>query len=91
MELAHIFYLNKDFQRANILANLSAAIKNGETRFLKDVLRRSILQHLATIVSQEDDNSARFAFQKREVLITQEEALNLLQKLEDKWLRMSYV
>ena len=91
LEAAHIFYLNKDFQRANILANLSAAIKNGETRFLKDVLRRSILQHLATIVSQEDDNSARFAFQKREVLITQEEALNLLQKLEDKWLRMSYV
>lgn len=90
LEAAHIFYLNKDFQRANILVNLSVAIKNGETRFLKDVLRRSILQHLANIVSQEYDNSTRFAFQKQDVLITQEEALNLLQKLEDKWIRMSY-
>ena len=92
MEAGQIFYLNKDFGRANICINMAEAIKNGEMRFLKDVLRRSVLQHLANVAAEEEnvvDN--RFAF-KNDFLdpnISKEEAFNLLQKLETKWQRLA--
>ena len=90
LEAGYVFYLNKDFLRANITANLAEGIKNGETKFLKDVLRRSILQHLANIVAEDDEPTNQFAFQKNNKPdVSKEEALEYLENLEEKWQRIS--
>jgi len=90
LEAGYVFYLNKDFLRANITAYLAEGIKNGETKFLKDVLRRSILQHLANIVAEDDEPTNQFAFQKNNKPdVSKEEALEYLENLEEKWQRIS--
>lgn len=53
-EIAYIFDKNKNISKANIAMNLSSDIINGETKFLKDVIRRSILQYLASIIAEDE-------------------------------------
>ena len=86
-ESSNVFYLNNDFKRANIAINLSDAIKNGEDKFLKDVIRRSILQFLANVVSNEEEekNSNPFTLNKNEHNISPEKAFDILRNLEQKW------
>ena len=89
MEAAYIFYLNKDLKRSNIVANLSVAIKNGEMKFLKDVLRRSILQYLANIIAEENEDKSQNPFlmakSKNKNSFSKEKAYELLRSLEQKW------
>ena len=85
---ARVFYLNQDMQKANYAANLAIAIKNGENRFLDDIIVRSILQYLADIVASQEENKAKenTIFSKsKDDSISKEDAYKLLRNLEQMW------
>lgn len=87
LDSAFIFNSNYDYARANIAANISADIKNGEYTFLRDILRRSILQHLANIIAENGEEATVDIFTKKgiNVKITEQEAFDLIKYLEGKW------
>jgi len=84
--VAHVFHLNYNYDVANIALNLASAIQNGESKFLKDILRRSILQYLANIAAaDEEQNNTIFKQNTKKISISEEEAFALLNTLEERW------
>jgi len=82
---AFIFYWNNNFYLSNVLINLANTIDISDNRFLKDILKRSVLQYLANLVAQDDNAvSNNFKTEKKHV-ISDEVAFNLLNKLENRW------
>ncbi|MDD3593535.1 MAG: hypothetical protein PHX18_02800 [Candidatus Gastranaerophilales bacterium] len=87
-ESAYVFYRNDQFVNANLALNLANIIKKGENKFLKDILRRSILQYTADIIAQEEKPPTnRFIALSKEAkpALTQEKAFELLEFLETQW------
>ena len=86
--VARIFYINQDAEKANMAANLANAIQNGENRFFEDILVRSVLQYLAdTVASQEEMNvKTNSIFSKQKTIsISKEDAYKLLRNIEQMW------
>ncbi len=83
---ALVFFLNCSNDIANIAVNIANNI-SADKKFLKDVIRRSILQYLATLVAgdnNEEDNM--FASKKsQKTVISEADAFALLNALEEKW------
>ena len=84
---AFVFYMNDDFKNANIAANVSKAIAEGNISFLKDILRRSVLQYLANIVAEENEEKEKniFLSGKKEDKLSPEKAYKILKELENGW------
>ena len=86
-ESAFIFYTNYDYKSANLCMNTAQSILDGNTEFLKDVLKRSILQHLANIVgdAQKEKETTIFNSKNEEIQITDNEAFKLMRMYESAW------
>ena len=84
---AFIFYLNNNFEISNIAMNVSKSIEEGNTLFLKDILRRSVLQNLANIIAKDGEEQEYNLFVSHDDVlnISAEEAFNILKKYESNW------
>ena len=89
---AFIFYLNNNFEMANIIMNVAKSLQEGNTIFLKDVLRRSVLQNLANIIAKEGDESEYNIFINQDDIlkVSPEEAFKILKKYESYWDGIAY-
>ncbi|MCR4880530.1 MAG: hypothetical protein K6A44_01070 [bacterium] len=87
MDSAFIFNKNYDYKRANIAANISTDITEGNMTFLKDILKRSILQYLANIIADSEETSPQDMFSQKEnsKKLSEEQAFALLKYLEEQW------
>jgi len=84
--VAYIFYMNNNWDMASSVVNLSNAILKNETAFLKDVLRRSILQYLANIIADDEiEPSTIFSKEDQKPTIAENLAFLMLNGLEEKW------
>ena len=82
---AFIFYWNNNFYLSNIVINLANNLSIDNSRFLKDILKRSVLQYLANIVAQDDDKVVNSFKTESKKVISDETAFYLLNKLESRW------
>ncbi len=84
---AFVFYMNDDFKSSNLCMNVANSILEGNTLFLKDVLKRSILQHLANIVAEGEEKHQTTIFDTKEDKpeITDKEAFKLMKLYESTW------
>ena len=89
--VAFVFYWNNNFYLSNIVINLANTISIENNRFLKDILRRSVLQYLANIVAEDEDKVVNSFKTESKKIISDETAFNLLNKLESRWDSISNV
>lgn len=84
--VGYIFYMNNNWDLASMAVSLSYAIQKDETAFLKDVLRRSILQYLANIIA-DDENEPSTIFNQgdKKPTLPEDLAFLLLNGLEERW------
>ncbi len=80
VEQAFIFNSNKQPKEADLCFALSKAILNNNDRFLKDVLRRTIIQYVSNLTFEEEDKKVdiQFKSKKEKPYLSKEKAIKFL-------------
>lgn len=87
VEQAFIFNSNKQPKEADLCFALSKAILNNNDRFLKDVLRRTIIQYVSNLTFEEEDKKVdiQFKSKKEKPYLSKEKAIKFLNILMKKF------
>ena len=80
VEQAFIFNSNKQPKEADICYAISKAILNDNKDFLKDVLKRTIIQYVSNLTFEEEDKNIdiQFKYKKEKPVLSQEMAIKFL-------------
>ena len=80
LEQAFIFKLNNQNKDADLCATICKTMIAEDDRFLKDILRRSIIQYVSNLTFDEEEKTVdiQFKHQKNKPLLSQKEAKKFL-------------
>ncbi len=80
VEQAFIFNSNKQQKEADLCFAISKGIFEGNDRFLKDVLKRTIIQYVSNLTFEEENKNIdiQFKYKKEKPVLSQEKAIKFL-------------
>ena len=80
VEQAFIFNSNKQPKEADLCYAISKAILNNNNRFLKDILKRTIIQYISSLTFEEENKNIdiQFQYKKEKPVLLQNQAIKLL-------------